>query len=449
MVYKSSYYQIIIRVVLLCLTCIIMSWFVMEQKEWIPAFFIFITLMIQVISLIRYLNMTNRKLALFFGSIKNDDGSLSYKTEGYPKSFQQLFSGMDEVRNYIQEKNVKSETNNQFYRIINDHIATGVVCFDEYERIHIINKAACKILSVNSIHYISHIKTRFPDLYDIFTSIQPGDQKICKLWVEHKMRILSIQTTHVNIPQGKVKIISFQDIKNEMDEKELEAWQKLIRVIAHEIMNSIAPITSLSETLLNYYLKDKIPVQINELTSKNIENTIEGLQAIAERGEELSKFVHLYRKLTRIPHPTIQDISLEELFMRLKTLVQKELTEKNTRLRIANIPDGMMIKADSGLIMQVLLNMVRNAAEAMVENVPGEIQISATRTEQMVSITIEDNGKGIDQQTMENIFLPFFTTKENGSGIGLSFSQQVMRLHGGKILVESQPTIGTKVILQF
>ena len=273
---------------------------------------------------------------------------------------------------------------------------------------------------------------------------------------------LSLQATTFRDHEKTLRIISIHDISNELDAKELESWQKLIRVLSHEIMNSITPITSLSETLLNYFIPPEKPVDKTTVT-----NTVKGLEVINERGIGLIRFVESYRKLTRLSKPVLKHIDLRNLIERLLLLLENEPDFQRIQFSVetgtpdisveAGTPDisvetgtpaisvetgthNISVEADEAQLSQVLINLIKNAMYAVKDVADPRVSVRAHYLQNgRCEVEVIDNGPGIPPEIMEQIFIPFFTTKENGSGIGLSLSRQIMKNHGGSIETVSSP----------
>jgi signal transduction histidine kinase len=225
---------------------------------------------------------------------------------------------------------------------------------------------------------------------------------------------------------------------------------KLIRVLMHEIMNSITPITSLSESLSNIYTSGGKPVLPEQLNSKTIATTLQGLNVIKEQGKGLMSFVDSYRKLTRVPEPEKKLFKVADLMSRVKILYSSLEKSDSTALTVSLISPDLQIYADQNLISQVLINLVKNALEANENNSDGKIIITAsTDINNHPEICVTDNGPGISEENIDEIFVPFFTTRQNGSGIGLSISRQIMRAHDGNLKVRSIPGKETVFCLSF
>jgi signal transduction histidine kinase len=283
-------------------------------------------------------------------------------------------------------------------------------------------------------------------LFSAIKELQPGDRKMISFNGKTGAVQLSLKSTLFITTQEHFQLVTIQDIKNEMETKELESWIKLIRVLTHEIMNSVAPITSLSQTISGYFknLEGKQPDE------RIIGNTIKGLEVINERGAGLISFVETYRKLTRIPPPEKKPVNVEQLFDSTITLINIEPIDKKISISRDVLPPGLEIAADKKQISQVLINLIKNSLEALKNSEEGKIRLRGEINENgRVQITVFDNGPGITGDLMDKIFIPFFTTKESGSGIGLSLSRQIMMLHGGSLKVVSAPGKQTQAILEF
>ncbi|MGD9556814.1 MAG: PAS domain-containing sensor histidine kinase, partial [Mangrovibacterium sp.] len=248
----------------------------------------------------------------------------------------------------------------------------------------------------------------------------------------------------------QLTLLSVQDINQELDEKELDSWLRLIRVLTHEIMNSIAPVTSLSESLSSYYMKDGKMISKEDINEKIIQNTIRGLDIIKEQGKGLIHFVELYRRFTRLPKPDKKPVGVAAMLERTVMLNQNTFGEKQIDYIISVKDPALTITADENLISQVLNNLVKNAAEALGEGEGGKIELAAgMNLKNQVEILVKDNGPGIQPEIINEIFVPFFTTRTNGNGIGLSLSRQIMRLHGGSLKVHSVPDKETVFTMVF
>ncbi|MBU8893693.1 MAG: HAMP domain-containing histidine kinase, partial [Bacteroidales bacterium] len=260
---------------------------------------------------------------------------------------------------------------------------------------------------------------------------------------------LSVSCALLNLKGTKIKLISFQDIDKHLYKNEIESWGKLIRILNHEIMNSITPITSLSKTMKKYFVDGQAVKNRKNITPQTINRTVEGLDIIEERGSGLISFVNSYRKLSSLPEPKRTEFEVSKLLNQVKDLFIDKIENLNIDFKIELNPDDIILFADKDQITQVLINIVRNSFDAIQEKDKGEIRINATKNKSEIALSITDNGKGIPADILNDIFIPFYTTKDSGSGIGLSLSKQIMELHDGTISVNSIPNESTEFILAF
>jgi nitrogen fixation/metabolism regulation signal transduction histidine kinase len=401
-------------------------------------------------NLIIFLNGTNRKIKYFFDSIRNDDSSLSFPVEEKNKTLKEIFKNMNRVNEQIKRLKIENRNQEQYFRILIEHLATGIITYDNKGFVLHSNSSARKLIQTDVLTHIKQIERIDARLFQTINSIKSSERRLVPLYTEKGEIQLSLKTASFRTNNDELIILSIQDIKNELDEKEVESWMKLIRILMHEIMNSITPITSLSESLSNIYSNEGQPVLPDQVTSKTIATTLKGLNVIKDQGKGLMSFVESYRKLTRIPEPEKQLFKIADLFNRLEILYDSQVKKDRFELSFSVKEPDLEIFADQNLISQVLINLIGNAHDS-IENIPeGKILISAgTDHELHPEICVMDNGPGIPDENLDEIFIPFFTTKQNGSGIGLSISRQIMRMHRGNLKVRSVPGKETVFCMSF
>ncbi len=394
---------------------------------------------IDSIVLISSFNRTNRSLAYFFESIENEDSQLRLFSKRKNSSIQQLYDSMNHVNKLITETKLNNQRNEQFYKALIQQSATGLIAMSGNNTIEIANDKACELVDIMVPLNFKRLETKNPELWTLLCDIKSGETKALKMFRNGSYLQLSIRATGLLIFDKEIKLISIQDIKNELDAKETESWQKLISILTHEIMNSIAPITSLTNTLTRFFKKNDRPVHMNEIDEKVIANTIQGLEIIGERGNGLLNFVTNYRRLTKIPAPVFSHFSALEWINNIKILLFEKLEENQITLENYIGKQISTINGDEKLLTHVMLNLIYNAIDALKEKSDErKIKILIDNNEQkQVQITVVDNGTKIPEEIQDKIFIPFFTTKENGSGIGLSLSRQIIQLHHGYIHLES------------
>jgi len=271
-----------------------------------------------------------------------------------------------------------------------------------------------------------------------------------KMKTDNLPQSILVKATELKFENNEIKLVSFQDITNELDKKELDSWQRLIRVLTHEIMNSISPITSLTSVISGYFKKDNTENQtsVKDIDNMIVSKTLSGLNTIEETGKGLLDFVDKYRSLTSLPKPNLCKFRIDSLFQRCKLLMESDLSE-NIKIITSVYPEDLTIEADFAQIEQILINLIKNAFEALTDNSKGTIQLKAFCTDESAIIQVEDDGSGISSDIIEDIFVPFYTTKKSGSGIGLSLSKQIMQNHNGTISVNSTTEKGSVFTLRF
>ena len=450
MISKNLYFNILIRVLLIVILSVLLGYLIAADKSLRLSLLCFMAIAVLTTNLISFLNATNKKIKYFFEAVKNDDSNLSFPVQEKNKTVREIYKSMNGVNQQIQKLKIENRNQEQYFSILIEHLAIGIITFNNKGFILHSNSFAKKLLEVDILTHIKQIERIDEKLFRTINSIKPFERRLVPINSEGGEVQLSLKATSFRTKDDELVILSIQDIKNELDEKELESWMRLIRVLMHEIMNSITPITSLSESLSNIYSTSGKPVSPKQVTSKSISTTLQGLNVIKSQGRGLMSFVESYRKLTRIPEPDKQLFKAGDLLNRLKVLYNSQDKTGKIDLSFALKDPDLEIFADQNLISQVLINLVRNAQEA-IENIPGgRILISAGIDRELhPEICVIDNGPGIPEGNLDEIFVPFFTTRKNGSGIGLSISKQIMRVHGGNLKVRSVPGKETVFCLTF
>jgi nitrogen fixation/metabolism regulation signal transduction histidine kinase len=449
MISKKLYVNIVIYVSLIIILSLLMGFLVFTDHNIRYSIICFLSIIALGISLIRYLNKTNRSISYFFNAVKNDDSSLTFPVEGEALSLKELNEGMNNVNRQIQQLKITIRQQEQYFQKILEHVATGIITYDRKGFIHHANSAARKLFSIEVITHIQQLEKFDENLPAIIKNIKPFERRLVKANALHDDIQLSIKSTSFGSEENELTILSVQDIRYELDEREIDAWMKLIRVLMHEIMNSITPITSLSESLSRIYNPQNTPLPPAEVTSKTISTTIKGLDVIKEQGHGLMSFVESYRTLTRMPEPDRKLFRVSNLFSRMEVLGDLLMNERKIKVDFMCTSPDLELLADENLVSQVLINLLKNAIEANEDNPGAYIKVAAGLKNGMTEICVTDNGPGISEQNIKVVFVPFFTTRKNGSGIGLSISKQIMRAHRGQLNVRSIPGKETVFCMRF
>jgi two-component system nitrogen regulation sensor histidine kinase NtrY len=447
---KNLYFNIIFRVILIVLFSTVLSYFLVVDRSLRFSIICLLTIVFLTINLISYLNSTNKKIRFFFDSVRNDDSNLSFPADTKNTALRELYQSMNRVNHQIQQLKIENRQQEQYFRTLLEHLAAGIITYNDKGFILHANSSAKKLLSIEVLTHLQQIERKDHKLFEIINSIKPFERKLVAVTAESGEIQLSLKATSFKTNENELVILSIQDIKNELDEKEIESWMKLIRVLMHEIMNSITPITSLSESLSNIYSSGGKPVLPEQVNVKTIATTLQGLNVIKEQGKGLMSFVESYRKLTRVPEPEKKLFKVADLMSRVQILYNSLEKSDKTNLSVTLANPDLEVFADQNLISQVLINLLKNALEANESNYSGMIRIVASEGyNNHPDICVIDNGPGISEENIDEIFVPFFTTRQNGSGIGLSISRQIMKAHGGNLKVRSVPDKETVFCLSF
>lgn len=332
----------------------------------------------------------------------------------------------------------------QYLNTVVQQVRTGIVSFDADGNVQLINSNAKRFLS--GIKKLSDLKNINPQLHQALQDVDIGRGTLYK---DNDVQ-LTIQSTELRIRGNTVKLVTMQNIQSELQRQEVDAWQNLTRVLRHEIMNSITPISSLTSTLREILDHDMTKVSEHyELKEEGAIDLRDGLSTIENRSKGLIKFIDAYREYTSLPQPKLKTIRLKELIDHVAVLMRTELRKPNIAFDYGCESEYLTIQADEEMIEQVIINLIKNAIESIDDMPNGHIQVMGKYSESAVIIEISDNGPGIIKEAISKIFVPFFTTKKTGSGIGLSLSRQILQMHNGTLTVESEPNVKTVFSLRF
>ncbi len=451
MVYRRFTLMLIVK---LCMIFMLMAGisliYIFLKKEQLIFTFIVLGLLLafMIYDLIRYVNTTNRLLAKFLLSIRHQDFTINFGSEKSSSSISELNRSFQEIIDAFKEVKTDREVQFNFLNRIVEIIPIGIMAVDEKGKLVLMNTAAELLLHVKKPGSWEQLGDKLPEFYKRVNEINDNGRFLMDS--EKDKAILAVQSGATSLLDSKHRIITIKNIKTEIDQKETEAWIKLIRTLNHEIMNSVTPISSLTDTILMILQDEGKDKSLDELEPQNITDVTGSVGTIQQRSHRLIEFIEEYRKFTRIPSPQQEDIVTAEMISSILKLLKAELQKCSIAVRIIEEEENLMINADPGLAEQVIINLLKNSMEAMEGREDAEIIIKIFLDEtDHACISIIDNGPGIPVEIQDDIFIPFFTTKEKGSGIGLSLSRQIMRLHGGTILLSSTPNVKTEFTLQF
>ncbi|HCT30032.1 MAG TPA: hypothetical protein DIW31_04735 [Bacteroidales bacterium] len=444
MVYNRFSFRITLYSLLIALSALAFIWSLNQQYLTVAKYTLGIIFVLAIINLIIYANITNTKIANALMAIKSLD---SIPDEQKGESFNQLKQSIDGIIKTIKDANIAKEIEHQYFHFTLERINTSVISFDSNGKIILFNAAAEQLLDVTNPKNLQTLINRHPSISMLFDA--DVESSPIKIDIQRRSRTMKLlgQTSLIVLDKKPIRLVTLVDITNQLSDEEISSYNKLIRVINHEIMNSVSPIKSLLNTLIQLYNKNGDAINPSAITSTDIENTLLALNAMHKRAEGLMKFVESYRRLTRIPQPIKHLISISDLFQVITVLKQPDALAKKIKINAAIIPSNLTADIDESLMNQVLINLITNAIEASANE--GEIKLSAEINDAgLLEISVKDNGSGIEPENLDKVFTPFFTTKKEGSGIGLSLSREIIRLHGGSIELISSPESGTMAIIQ-
>jgi two-component system, NtrC family, nitrogen regulation sensor histidine kinase NtrY len=452
MVLNKFFINVIVRVTFIVITSLALGIFLphIESGYYYTLTGMIFLIIFQSWLLVNQVNRTNTDLEKFFSSVQDHDSSVRFSEDKKNTSFRKLHDRMNNLNTIIQNVKIENERTSQFLQSVVAHVDIGLLSFDKNGSIGILNKSARRYLNSPQLLQLSSLKTSDYEMFKIIDAIKPGQEILHKMKTDSLLQSILVKASELKFENNVIKLVSFQDITNELDKKELDSWQRLIRVLTHEIMNSISPITSLTSVISGYFKKENTenPIPVKDINNLIVSKTLSGLSTIEETGKGLLDFVDKYRSLTSLPKPNLCRFPVDSLFMKCKLLMESHISE-NIQIIACVSPPDLAIEADFAQVEQILINLIKNSVEALSGRNNGTINLKAFKADESIIIQVEDNGSGIPHEIIEDIFMPFYTTKKNGSGIGLSLSRQIMQNHDGLISVNSFPDSGSEFTLKF
>ncbi|WP_338357630.1 sensor histidine kinase [Yeosuana marina] len=409
-----------------------------------------ILITLQVVLLIQFINHTNRKIAYFFESVKNEDFTLRFPEQVHVKSLKELNRSLNMLNEKIQEIHLKNQAQEKYYQEILKQADIGIFTLNKKGHILFANSKMETLLNYKPLNHIKQLNQIDTKLYNLFSNLKPFDCELVQLTNEREKKQISLKSTSLLLNNEDILLVVAQDIHKELDEKETSSWIKLIRVLTHEIMNTVTPITSISDSIVKYFKTDSIIIEANQIDENTIKNTVKGLEVIKEQSGDLMAFVQSYRSFLNLPTPDKSIVSAKRLLDKVLLLMNPNEKSEAISFEVNIKPIDLELFVDEKQISQVLINVIKNALQSLKGNDEGHIKITAgINSNKKKFIEISDNGSGIQPNIIDEIFVPFFTTKEKGTGIGLSLSKQILHLHGGNLNVISIPYQETSFLLLF
>ena len=427
-----------------------------------------------IASLVRYGERTAREVTRFLESVRYSDFAVAYSSDGRGPVFGELAAAFSDVTDAFRRVRAESEARQRYLRSVVQHVGVALIAFRDAGEVDFVNQATRRLLGLGRLRHVQDLAAISPELAEAMQTSAAGGQTLVKVQREDRTLQLAVRVSRFRLGDRAYALASLQDIGQALEEKEMEAWQQLTRVLTHEIMNSVAPIVSLAATAHRRLttpptsapeasdpeasapqptpLSDAVP------SPEALRDVQEAVQIIEHRGEALMHFVDAYRSFTRIPAPQFEMIPVRPLLVRVARLFRAQMEDKGIACDIDVEPPDLRLTADPELVEQVLINLLLNAIQATggqpaphaMRGPEARVTLHARPNRRGTPvIEVTDTGPGIAPDVQERIFVPFFTTKADGSGIGLSLSRQILRLHGGTLRVRSKPGEGTTFAMRF
>jgi nitrogen fixation/metabolism regulation signal transduction histidine kinase len=404
----------------------------------------------QIIEMIHFVNRTNRELARLFNSIVHHDFAITFRDGNYGKSFKELETSLNAMIESYRTVKIEREAQYHLLQRLVTNLNIAIIAVQNNADISLINPTAEKLIGETGIKSWKILEQIKPTFTHLIEEIGDNGRKLAEWKVNGESKILSIDVSTNLLLDLPHRLIIIQDINQEIEQKEIEAWHKLIRILTHEIMNSVTPISSLTETTQGMLRnKDGILRKATELNDDVISDIEFSLRTIQKRSEGLLDFVDTYRTLSRVPRAVPEPVEIRSLLASVEQLMREEISKNKILLTVKINTAKVLVSLDRTLIEQVLINLISNSKHALAGRPEPKIIVSAYDAERSLIIEVYDNGCGIPDKLISHIFVPFFSTREEGSGIGLSLSKQIMSSHGGNITVTSIPEVETRFFLKF
>lgn len=413
-------------------------------------FMLGLIILLQAVGLIRFINHTNRELESFLAGLRFGDFQQTYSISHLGPSFQALEKMLHDTVGKFKSQRVEKQQQAVYNQTLIEHIPIPFFIVHADGRVEVLNNATRRFFNVADITNSGELVKFGAGFQRDVLQIQPGEALLTTVELAGVQEQVILAATQVTTTGTWHKLVSLQNVQSQIDATELATWQNLLRVTSHEILNSLAPVSSCAQTAKTL-VDEAIGSGVDDAALAEVLHDIqESLDTVLRRSEGLRRFVQNYRQLSRLPPPQKDRIVVADYFQHLKALVGDELKRKAVRLEFFCRPDSLVLAADRDMLDQVAINLIRNAADAL-EGLPGAtIRVSGQIDDkQRTVLAVSDNGPGIPEDMVDKIFLPFFTTRGKGSGIGLALVRYIMLSHGGTVLYEPGAEHGSSFKLVF
>ena len=441
MVFSRFIWSILAFVAAIVGTSILLGIYLQRPDFPVTRSLLIMALVLETTIMIWYLTRIRRDLLKLINALSNDDPTMQFSRVRNDPYFSEIHKGFNELIRDFRLVRLDKEAEQRFFEATVNHVKFGLVAYDQDGNVEMVNDSFLDLFKLNRIENIDALKAKSADLPSMLEKLNLLSESLQKIKIDGHPYHLIFLTSRFRIKGKDITLVSVRDISREIDQNELEAWQKLMRILRHEILNSLSPIKLLATNLSE--------MTITNLSEEEVDDMKTGLETIHRRATGLSNFLDAYSNLYRVPELELETIRAKELLQRISTLHKDHFEKEKIDCRVALSDESICIKMDERMIEQVLINLVKNAMEALHTSTDPVLTLSARENGNETILAVTDNGPGIPEDQLEHIFIPFYSTKEAGSGVGLSFSQHIMRMHKGRIHVRSRQDEGTEIQLVF
>lgn len=451
MVYNSFQTSILTRITLLVVNLSALAYLFVRHERFFTLIFLALLAILQIILLFVYLNKTNRNLARFLLLLTHEDTSVIEWKDRVEKTFRGLHHSFRKVNEEINRIRLEKEEGSILLKGIIQHVESGIIAVDDFGRVELINDPALSILGVARLEQFSDLDKLREGISQVFSNLKYDSGNVIHYGIQGaEERPMLVRVSMLKLEDRTLKIYSLQDIKSELEANEIDSWQKMTRVLSHEISNSVTPISTLGEGIHIKLKKGKKDSGGRLIIEENESgDLLKSSELIQQRSNGLVEFMEHYKNFSRLPDPIPGKVVVSEFFEGLIRLFSEDAKSQGVRFETELKETGLRIKADQKLLEQAFINLIKNALEAMLEKEDGFILLTAQRDgEHQVKLMVSDNGHGIPEEIQSQVYIPFFTTKKGGSGIGMSIVRKIVVMSGGSIDFNSWPGTSTTFILK-
>lgn len=447
MVFNRFAKKVAVRIAALFATLLLLAYLVAETELVAVSAVVAALMFLQAVLVVHFVHRTNRELTRFLGAIRYDDFQQSFSMGELGPSFADLKVAFEEVMVRFREARLDREAQRRYLEALVEHVPVAILALHDDGAVELLNNAARRLLNASATIAVDQLVVYGAAFQRDMAQSKTGERTVTRIELDGVQRHLILSTTQITVTGAVIRLVTLQDIQSELDWNELSAWQDMARVLSHEIMNSLTPIASLARTADE--MVDDLAKRVGA-GDELVADIHSAIHTLARRSDGLMRFVRSYRQFTQMPPPSLRPLGLREYFQRLEKLLLTEWAGRGVELNVAPPANGLTVLADDSLLDQAVINLLRNAADAAAASATPRVWLDARLSDRgRPVIEIGDNGPGVDEGLGEKIFLPFFTTKPEGSGIGLALARQVMLVHKGAITASARPGGGALFRLTF